>query len=63
MRLTNLPYPFHKKTLPRTTPIRVKRDRKIISVDPKKNPGDNTTRIDVTTSEVLQAVLFDHYTK
>jgi hypothetical protein len=32
-------------------------------VDPKKNPGDNTTRIDVATSEVLQAVLFDHYTK
>ena len=35
----------------------------VICVDPQKNPGDSTTRVDVATSEVLQAVLFDHYCK
>jgi hypothetical protein len=40
-----------------------KRDRKVINVDPRANPGDNTTRTEVRTSECLQAVIFDHFTK
>ena len=40
-----------------------KRDRKVINVDPRANPGDNTTRTEVRTGECLQAVIFDHFTK
>ena len=38
-----------------------KRDRKIINVDPKSRPGDNSTRFDVVTDEYLQVgVTFLH---
>jgi hypothetical protein len=35
----------------------------IISVDPQKPPGHNTTRTEVPTTEVLQAAIFDHFQK
>lgn len=31
-----------------------KRDRKVINVDPRLKPGDNSTRTELTTSEFLQ---------
>merc|ERR1719198_2943311 len=37
-----------------------KRDRKVISVDPKADPGDNSRRHDIKTSEYIQVVIFDH---
>ncbi|KAF4722042.1 hypothetical protein FOZ62_000141 [Perkinsus olseni] len=40
--------------------FRNKRDRKMIDVNPKHDPGDNSKRHDVTTSEYLQVVIFDH---
>ena len=40
-----------------------KRDRKIINVDPKARPGDNSTRFDVVTTEYTQVVLYDHVTR
>jgi len=40
-----------------------KRDRKIINVDPKSRPGDNSTRFDVVTDEYLQVVIYDHVTR
>ncbi|KAJ3333581.1 Fe(2+) transporter [Blyttiomyces sp. JEL0837] len=41
-----------------------KRDRKIINVDPKEaKPGDNTTRIQITTNEHIQVVIYDHLTR
>lgn len=40
-----------------------KRDRKVINVDPKVAPGDNSTRLDVATSEYIQIVIFDHLTR
>lgn len=40
-----------------------KRDRKVINVDPRANPGDNTTRTEVRTSEALQVVMYDHFTR
>lgn len=40
-----------------------KRDRKVINVDPKANPGDNSQRTEVQTSEYLQVVLYDHMTR
>lgn len=40
-----------------------KRDRKVINVDPRAAAGDNTTRTEIRTSEVLQAVLYDHFTR
>lgn len=40
-----------------------KRDRKVINVDPKSSPGDNTTRTEVRTTEYYQAVIFDHFTR
>lgn len=40
-----------------------KRDRKVINVDPKANPGDNTTRTEIRTSEHLQVVIYDHFTR
>jgi hypothetical protein len=41
-----------------------KRDRKIVNVNPEsKDPGDNTTRVELTTSEYTQVVLYDHSTR
>jgi hypothetical protein len=40
-----------------------KRDRKIINVNPEMVPGDNTTRIELETSEYVQVVLYDHTTR
>lgn len=37
-----------------------KRDRKIINVDPRVSPGDNSTRVEIETDEYLQVVLYDH---
>ncbi|XP_026532235.1 cilia- and flagella-associated protein 299 [Notechis scutatus] len=37
-----------------------KSDRKIINVDPKAFPGDNTTRIPIKTDLYLQVVIYDH---
>lgn len=34
-----------------------KRDRKIINVDPNLSAGDNSSRVDIPTTEVLQAVM------
>jgi hypothetical protein len=40
-----------------------KRDRKVINVDPRANPGDNTTRTEVRTTEALQVVIYDHFSR
>lgn len=40
-----------------------KRDRKVINVDPKQNPGDNTTRSEVTDPDYEQIVIYDHMTR
>jgi len=40
-----------------------KRDRKVINVDPKANPGDNTTRTEIRTNEALQVVIYDHFSR
>lgn len=40
-----------------------KRDRKVINVDPKANPGDNSTRTEIETNEYLQVVIYDHMTR
>mmetsp|Transcript_23752 Transcript_23752/g.55355 ORF Transcript_23752/g.55355 Transcript_23752/m.55355 type:complete len:238 (+) Transcript_23752:77-790(+) len=40
-----------------------KRDRKIINVDPKMEPGDNSKRHDIRTTEYIQVVIFDHMTR
>lgn len=40
-----------------------KRDRKIINVDPRARPGDNSTRTEVHTDEYMQVVLYDHVTR
>ncbi|XP_030305778.1 cilia- and flagella-associated protein 299 [Calypte anna] len=37
-----------------------KSDRKIINVDPKAYPGDNTTRMPVKTHLYLHVVIYDH---
>ncbi|XP_071600345.1 cilia- and flagella-associated protein 299 isoform X1 [Heliangelus exortis] len=37
-----------------------KSDRKIINVDPKAYPGDNTTRMPVKTDLYLHVVIYDH---
>ena len=39
------------------------RCRKVINVDPTANPGDNTTRTELRTSEYAQVVLFDHFSR
>mmetsp|Transcript_14393 Transcript_14393/g.47735 ORF Transcript_14393/g.47735 Transcript_14393/m.47735 type:complete len:240 (-) Transcript_14393:235-954(-) len=39
------------------------RDGKIVDVDPKAKPGDNTTRFDVKTDEYHHVVLYDHLTR
>ncbi len=40
-----------------------KRDRKIVNVNPEMNPGDNTTRSELTTPEYVQVVFYDHSTR
>ncbi|KAM4809879.1 cilia- and flagella-associated protein 299 [Rhinophrynus dorsalis] len=40
-----------------------KRDRKILNVDPKASPGDNSTRTPVQTDLYIQAVIYDHVTR
>ncbi|KAM3940357.1 cilia- and flagella-associated protein 299 [Leptodactylus fuscus] len=40
-----------------------KRDRKILNVDPKASPGDNSTRTPVQTDLYIQAVIYDHITR
>ena len=40
-----------------------KRDRKVINVDPKSNPGDNSTRNEIRTHEYAQIVLYGHMTR
>ncbi|KAM5192580.1 cilia- and flagella-associated protein 299 [Mantella aurantiaca] len=40
-----------------------KRDRKILNVDPKAPPGDNTTRTPIQTHLYKQAVIYDHITR
>jgi hypothetical protein len=40
-----------------------KRDRKVLNVDQKSNPGDNSTRTEVYDDGYLQVVLFDHVTR
>lgn len=40
-----------------------KRDRKVINVDPKAVPGDNSTRTEIQTDEYIQAVIYDHVTR
>ncbi|XP_043934642.1 cilia- and flagella-associated protein 299 [Protopterus annectens] len=37
-----------------------KRDRKIVNVDPKASPGDNSTRNLIATDLYVQAVIYDH---
>eukprot|EP00292_Cryptomonas_paramecium_P014076 CAMPEP_0113693594 /NCGR_PEP_ID=MMETSP0038_2-20120614/19749_1 /TAXON_ID=2898 /ORGANISM="Cryptomonas paramecium" /LENGTH=235 /DNA_ID=CAMNT_0000615679 /DNA_START=6 /DNA_END=713 /DNA_ORIENTATION=+ /assembly_acc=CAM_ASM_000170 len=40
-----------------------KRDRKVINVDPKSLPGDNSRRIEIKTTEYIQVVIYDHVTR
>jgi hypothetical protein len=40
-----------------------KRDRKIVNLNPEQVPGDNTTRIELETTEFTQVVLYDHTTR
>ncbi|XP_069832799.1 cilia- and flagella-associated protein 299 isoform X2 [Dendropsophus ebraccatus] len=40
-----------------------KRDRKILNVDPKASPGDNSTRTPIQTNLYIQAVIYDHVTR
>ena len=44
--------------------FRNKRDRKVINVDPSKDPpGDGTKRVEIECSEYTQVVFFDHITR
>jgi hypothetical protein len=40
-----------------------KRDRKIVNVNPESDPGDNSTRIELETTEYVQVVFYDHSTR
>jgi len=40
-----------------------KRDRKILNVDPKSSPGDNSTRVVMDSSKYIQVVIYDHITR
>jgi hypothetical protein len=40
-----------------------KRDRKVINVDPRARPGDNSTRTELQTTEFMQVVIYDHVTR
>ncbi|XP_037686005.1 cilia- and flagella-associated protein 299 isoform X1 [Choloepus didactylus] len=43
--------------------FKYKRDRKILNVDPKVPPGDNSTRTPIQTKLYIQAVIFDHVSR
>ncbi|CAO2639251.1 Cilia- and flagella-associated protein 299 [Lemmus lemmus] len=43
--------------------FKYKRDRKILNVDPKVHPGDNSVRIPIHTELYRHAVLFDHVSR
>ncbi|XP_004681241.1 PREDICTED: uncharacterized protein C4orf22 homolog isoform X1 [Condylura cristata] len=43
--------------------FKYKRDRKILNVDPKADPGDNSTRTSIQTDLYIQAVIFDHISR
>ena len=44
--------------------FRNKRDRKVINVDPNKDPpGDGTKRVEIETDDYTQVVFFDHITR
>ncbi|XP_007518563.1 cilia- and flagella-associated protein 299 [Erinaceus europaeus] len=43
--------------------FKYKRDRKILNVDPKAHPGDNSTRTSIQTGLYIQAVIFDHISR
>ncbi|KAI5063278.1 hypothetical protein GOP47_0021825 [Adiantum capillus-veneris] len=43
--------------------LKNKKDRKILSVDPNKEPGDNSTRTTIETDEYQQVVIYDHSTR
>jgi hypothetical protein len=44
--------------------FRNKRDRKVINVDPNKDPpGDGTKRVEIECEEYTQVVFFDHITR
>lgn len=40
-----------------------KRDRKVINVDPRAKPGDNSTRTELETNEYMQVAIYDHVTR
>lgn len=40
-----------------------KRDRKVINVDPKAPPGDNSTRTEIDSPFYTQVVIYDHMTR
>jgi len=40
-----------------------KRDRKILNVDPKSSPGDNSTRVMLDSPKYIQIVIYDHITR
>ncbi len=40
-----------------------KRDRKIVNVDPRAHPGDNSSRTELVTDEYLQVVIYDHISR
>ncbi|XP_063050673.1 cilia- and flagella-associated protein 299 [Engraulis encrasicolus] len=40
-----------------------KRDRKILNVDPKASPGDNSSRIPLQSDLYTQVVIYDHITR
>ncbi|KAF4013100.1 hypothetical protein G4228_004391 [Cervus hanglu yarkandensis] len=43
--------------------FKYKRDRKILNVDPKAQPGDNSTRSPILTELYTQVVIFDHVSR
>ncbi|XP_010626897.1 cilia- and flagella-associated protein 299 isoform X1 [Fukomys damarensis] len=43
--------------------FKYKKDRKILNVDPKVHPGDNSTRTSIQTDLYIQAVIFDHISR
>lgn len=52
-----VPYPPPPHTHPN------QQQKQIISVNPSETPGDNTTRTEITTSEHLQVVVWDHFAR
>ncbi|XP_063102805.1 cilia- and flagella-associated protein 299 isoform X2 [Cavia porcellus] len=43
--------------------FKYKKDRKILNVDPKGHPGDNSTRTSIQTDLYTQVVIFDHISR